>query len=96
MQKIYLLVKKTQKQGFSHFPNRFPSRVTARKVKIVNNELFLVMIKKMDCGYHYRYTFGSFWESHTFLVTWILDLKAPKVVKKCQSVSKSSFCPMDF
>ena len=52
MQKIHLLVKKTQKQGFSHFPNRFPSRVTARKVKIVDNELFLVMIKKMDCGYH--------------------------------------------
>ena len=46
MQKIYLLVKKTQKQGFFHFRNRFPSRVTARKVKIVDNELFLVMIKK--------------------------------------------------
>ena len=52
MQKIHLLVKKTQKQGFFHFRNRFPSRVTARKVKIVDNELFLVMIKKMECGYH--------------------------------------------
>ena len=50
MQKIHLLVKKTQKQGFSHFPNRFPSRVTARKVKFVHNELFLVMIKKWIVG----------------------------------------------
>ena len=69
MQKIHLLVKKTQKQGFSHFPNRFPSRVTARKVKIVNNELFLVMIKEMDCWYHSRYAFGSFGESQSFLAT---------------------------
>ena len=52
MQKNHLLVKKPQKQGFSHFTNRFLSRVTARKVKFVDNVLFLVMIKKMDCGYH--------------------------------------------
>ena len=38
----------------------------------------LVMIKKMDYGDHYRYNFGSFGESHTFLVTWILDLKSTK------------------
>ena len=78
MQKIHLLVKKTQKQGFSHFTNRFPSRVTAQKVKIVDNELFLAMIKEMDCGYHWRYNFGSFWESHSFLVTWIPYLKSTK------------------
>ena len=71
MQKIHLLVKKTQKQGFFHFRNRFPSRVTARKVKIVDNERFLVMIKEMECSYHYRYNFGSFGESQSFLVTWI-------------------------
>jgi len=76
--KNHLLVKKPQKQGFSHFMNRFLSRVTARKVKFVDNVVFLVMIKKMDCGYHKRYNFGSFGESHSFLVTWIPYLKSTK------------------
>ena len=61
MQKNYSLVKKALNRGFSLFRNRFPSRDTARKVKILVKGFFCDSVLKNNLYIIFLIFFGTFW-----------------------------------
>ena len=61
MQKNYSLVKKALNRGFSLFRNRFPSRVTSRKDKILVKGFFCDSVLKNNLYIIFLIFFGTFW-----------------------------------
>ena len=61
MQKNYSLVKKALNRGFSLFRNRFPSRVTARKDKMLVKGFLFDSVLKNNLYIIFLIFFGTFW-----------------------------------